>query len=91
MTYSKAIAVAVDMLGAAVFWEKPDVTISSLCAMAIAGGHANWRWRALASFLEKVDPGHLDGAIKSDLARSIAIQAALATYQPVSSTFHQPK
>ena len=71
MTYAKRLAIVIDWLGAALFWNKPvGVTISGLCALRVASGQAKRRGRALAWLLEKIDPGHLEGARAGDIQRA---------------------
>lgn len=73
-TYTFRLAIVIDYFGAVLFWNKPPgVTISSICALRMATGKANRRWRALARFLEWLDPGHLKGARDGDIARAQAV------------------
>lgn len=46
-TYTNQVAVALDELGAAVFFNRKGVTISSLCRAVLLAdaGHTDWAWR----------------------------------------------
>lgn len=60
------LLIAIDQLLNALRGGDPDETISSVCAKRIASGTKSRSWKALAWFLELVDPGHLSRAVEWD-------------------------
>ena len=56
-----------------VFWRthKP-MTISSKCGLALRRGETTTALARLGRTLNKLDPGHTDGAIKDDIIRAKA-------------------
>lgn len=65
------LAIAVDILFASFLWDKPDVTISSLCGLAL---RANPKVRTfngyLGRILNKIQPNHCELAIQFDIQRA---------------------
>lgn len=92
-TYSHNVLYGIDCLGAVLFWNQPDVTISSLCRVVQLYDFAPalvpqlpalkfWRWqiavlRFLAPILDKLEAGHCELARKADLARAERTKALL--------------
>lgn len=85
MTYLKAVALAVDDLGAAVLLNRNDLCISAACGL-VRTGHASGlqlhRWQTI--FLKGVGtaldffwPGHCEGAIGGDINRANSTIALL--------------
>lgn len=70
-TYTHTLALSVDLLLCSWLWNRTDVTISSLCWLRMRES-PNRRWRALAWFLERIDPGHLSKARQADIERAKA-------------------
>lgn len=61
------------MLTASVFWNRVDITVSSLCGLQLrrrAAGKGFQRGLAkLGDALEWLNPGHCEAAIRADFAR----------------------
>jgi hypothetical protein len=82
-TYSHTVALGVDRLGAALVFNQPDITISSLCWIVLNGEKLKiaedalvelklWRWQRFAlkwigHGLEYFWPGHTEAARLGDL------------------------
>ena len=77
-TYSHTVALGIDRLGAALFFNQPDITISSLCWIVRAGASSHRsalkanrvQEKALlwiGDFLEHFWPGHCADARQGDL------------------------
>lgn len=89
-TYSHTIILGVDRFAAAVFFNRADVTISSLCwlvraypAQTVAQRAAlkpwqQWVLKQIGSGLEAISPGHCAAARASDLAIYASATALLA-------------
>ena len=87
-TYSHTVAFGFDRLGAAVLFNQPDITISSLCWVVREGSvvmverlkASPWQlwllWR-IGNFLERFWPGHCDAARQGDLDTSHRSQVLL--------------
>lgn len=80
-SYSYTVALAIDRFGAAVIFNEPDITISSLCwvvrlgtpAQVAAFKFSSWQrlvLRGIGSGLEFFWPGHCAGARDEDIAVS---------------------
>jgi hypothetical protein len=81
-TYSHTVALGVDRLGAALVFNQPDITISSLCWI-VRQVHSEdmvqrlklypwqlWLLRRIGNFLEHFWPGHCADARQGDLDTS---------------------
>lgn len=68
-TYSHTLAIAVDILTASVFWNVEDVTVSSLCGLAIRKGLTTSFLGRLGWVLNKISKNHCELAIAADLDR----------------------
>lgn len=70
---------AVDVLFASWFWKKVDVTISSLCGLALRKNPNVRTFNGyLGRLLNKIQPGHTEMAIASDIARAQEILKVLS-------------
>ena len=74
MTYNKGyvvlIARTIDILTCTWIWRDYDVTISSMTGLEMRKLHPK-RWaRTLNAFLNWLEPGHCEGAIKADIERA---------------------
>lgn len=68
------IARAVDVLLASWFWKKQDCTISSLCGLALRQDPNVRTFNGyLGRLLNRIQPGHTESAIASDLAKAQAV------------------
>lgn len=87
-TYSHTLALALDRAAAAVIFNEPDITISSLAWMVRSGSDAQraslklhgWQrscLRFVGSALEYFWPGHLDAARLGDIQTSQRAAALL--------------
>lgn len=92
-TYSHNMLLALDMWGAAVFWNRPDITISSMCGLVmLADQHAEWRpnveglklyrWqiavlRFLGPILNRIQANHCQLAIYADIQRAQQLMSTL--------------
>lgn len=90
-TYAHTVLVGLDDLGAAILFNRDDVTISSLCGLqrrADAGKDQRIQWldlhgwqvgflRGLWYVLEWIKRGHCEAAITADRARGASMQALL--------------
>lgn len=76
-TYTYKIAVSVDVLTASIFWNRTDLTVSSLCGLELrkvaAGKGGVWSLVQLGRFLNRLSKDHCESAIRGDA------QAALNT------------
>lgn len=92
-TYSHTLALALDRAAAAVIYNEPDITISSLCWVVRSGSvTANatlklYRWqaaslRAIGSALEYFWPGHCARARTGDIATSTRARTLLGALTP---------
>lgn len=72
------IARAVDVLFASWFWNKTDVTISSLCGLALRKDPNVRTFNGyLGRILNKIQANHCEKAIADDIARAKAILEVL--------------
>lgn len=71
-TYSHTLAIAVDMATASIFWNRADVTVSSLCGLELRKASGNWFLRGLGRALNHLQSGHCESAIAADRARGQA-------------------
>lgn len=80
-TYTHTLAIGIDSLGAAIFFNEPDLTISSLAWIVRSGSSAQQRqlelygWQrsalvAIGAALEYFWPGHCASARLGDISRS---------------------
>jgi hypothetical protein len=76
--YVKRVLLGIDQLGNTIIGGAPDETIS-----ARAGRNAKRRgWRVLVRVLNTIDPGHTDGAIRSERVGSQQADAYRDVYDP---------
>lgn len=78
-TYSHTLAIAVDMATASVFWNKEDITVSSLCGLALRANRSTSFPGRLGAILNKIQTNHCELAIQADLTRAQAIITLLST------------
>lgn len=94
-TWSNRVLIALDQLAAAIFFNRDDVCVSSLCRV-VQNADAGVRdfparlaslklkpWqidflRWLAPKLDKMEPGHCEKSLQSDIARADATKALLS-------------
>lgn len=92
-TYSHNVLLAIDELGAMLFWNTPDITISSMCGIVMAADqHVEWkenlaalrlyRWqeailRWLGPRLNEIQANHCYLAIQADQARAQRVMQIL--------------
>lgn len=77
-TYTHTIAVAVDVFTASLIWNHYDITVSSLCGLALRADPDGTSFRCrLGRLLNGLFPGHCEAAIASDAARAVAALATL--------------
>lgn len=92
-TYSHTVALGVDRLGAAVIYNEPDITISSLCWIVRSGTDQQraalklYRWqllslRGIGNGLEYFWPGHCARARTGDIQTSARARALLGAVTP---------
>lgn len=73
------LAVAIDVLLASWFWKVPDVTISSLCGLALRKDPKVRSFNGyLGRLLNRIQTEHTEKAIAHDLARAEAIKVLLS-------------
>lgn len=87
-TYSHTVALAVDRFAAAIIFNEPDITISSLCWFVLNPAKpiqklklSGWQFRLLnwiGSRLEQLFPGHCAAARQGDLYTSARARDLLA-------------
>lgn len=65
-TYSFTLAVATDVLTASIFWNRKDVTVSSLAGMAIRAGKTKSLLGRIGKILNWIQTGHCESAIAYD-------------------------
>lgn len=86
-TYTHTLALALDRAAAAVIFNEPDITISSLCWIALNKAPGlddlklyQWQYEALVRIgggLEYFWPGHCAEAVQGDLGTSVRSQLLL--------------
>ena len=76
--YARNILIAIDQLANAVLAGDPDETISSRAAKRL---HIRG-WAALASVLERIDPGHMARSIEADEGGDAAWRAVARAIRP---------
>lgn len=76
-TYTHTLAIAADMGTASIFWNREDVTVSSLCGLELRKPAGNWFLRALGRLLNRVQANHCELAIAADRARAQSTIALL--------------
>jgi hypothetical protein len=77
-TWLQFLLIGIDDLGAVVFFNRPGITISSLCKLAMAGEDTPlklWPWqrRVLLWIGARLGHAHCDAAALADLERARAI------------------
>lgn len=85
-TYTHALVIAVDMLGSAILWSRKtaDVTISAMCGLELRktqypGMVYSRRLVWLARVLNRIQAGHCEAAIASDMERLDVARALLVS------------
>jgi len=79
MNYVKILAVSVDIFLASIFWNKPDVTISSLCGLALRKDPNVRSFEGyLGRMLNRIQKDHCEHAIASDIIRAQGILKVLS-------------
>lgn len=92
-TYTHTLALALDRAAAAVFFNEPDITISSLCWVVRSGsvtanaalklyGWQAFALRAIGRALEYFWPGHCARARTGDIDTSTRSRALLGALTP---------
>ena len=92
-TYSHTVLLGVDRLGAAVVFNEPDITISSLCWIVRSGSPGQndqlklYDWqrgtlRAIGAALEFFWPGHCARARTGDIQTSSRARSLLGALTP---------
>ena len=81
-TYSHTLAIAVDMLTASIFWNDEDVTVSSLCGVALRKGQTTTFLARLGKILNKIQANHCEMAITADKARAAQTITFLSSIPP---------
>jgi hypothetical protein len=76
-TYSHTLAIAIDILTASIFWNVEDVTVSSLCGLALRSGRSSSFLGRLGRVLNRIQSNHCELAIAADLARAEACRTLL--------------
>lgn len=84
-TYTHTVIITVDVLGASLFWNRSDLTISSLCGLELrkkaAGQGSVWSLVQLGRFLNWINTGHCEAAINADAQRAVnALRSLGAKY-----------
>lgn len=69
-TYTYKVAISVDVLTASIFWNRTDLTVSSLCGLELrkkaTGKGAIWSLVQLGRFLNWLNKDHCESAIRGD-------------------------
>jgi hypothetical protein len=84
-TYLHTLLVALDQFGAAVFFNRADLTVSAMCWLVRKGRTEDLRpgrWQTwllvhIGNVLEWVQPGHLEAARVGDLIRANSVRLML--------------
>jgi hypothetical protein len=79
-TYAHTVAVAIDQFWAAILFNRPDLTISAMCGLVLAGRGAVLKANRVQTFvlrvtgraLNAVFTGHCDQAMAADIERAQA-------------------
>lgn len=77
-TYSHTVLIAVDQFAAAVVFNRPDLTVSSMCWMVMTGNDStlklnkpqHWALAKLGSVLNRIQAGHCEQAAAGDTDRA---------------------
>ena len=77
-TYSHTLLIALDDFGAAIIFNRPDLTISTLCYLVVNGKDASlklWRWQTavlkwLGPWLDRIQKDHMALAREGDSERA---------------------
>jgi len=85
-TYAHSVLIGLDDLGAGVFFNRNDITISSLCRLSQLGQLgplklAAWQivfLKILAPTLDRIQPNHCELARQGDIARAQSMIALLS-------------
>jgi hypothetical protein len=82
-TWLQFLLIGIDDLGAVIFFNRPGITISSMCQLAMAGKDAPlklWPWqrKVLLWLGARLGHVHCEAARLADLERVRAIEAYLA-------------
>lgn len=81
-TYSHTLTIAADIFTASIFWNTEDVTVSSLCGLALRRGETTTFLARLGTLLNKIQTDHCELAIAADLSRSTQASALLNSIPP---------
>lgn len=89
-TYTHTLAIAVDQLGAAVIFNRPDLTISTLCWVVMSGDAQPlklalwqiWSLRCLGPILNRIQANHCAQAREGDMERAQSTLLLLSPAQP---------
>lgn len=89
-TYTHTLAIAVDQLGAAVIFNRPDLTISTLCWIVMSGDPQplklapwqTWMLARLGPILNRIQENHCVQAREGDAQRAQATLLLLSPAQP---------
>lgn len=78
------VLLTVDYAVSGFFWGLPGMTISARCGIAQLSGETGLRakvLRKLGAWLDKLEPGHCQGAIAGDLLRIARTRARLEPWK----------
>lgn len=101
-TYPHTVLIAVDQFAAAVIFNRPDLTVSTMCWMVRSGNDASLKlagWQRLSltligDGLEKFWPGHCASASQGDLDRAQltveSLKAVIAGSTPAIDALAHP-
>jgi hypothetical protein len=84
-TYSHTVLIAIDQFAAAIIFNRPDLTVSTMCWMVMTGNDAGlklspwqrWILVKLGPLLNKVQTNHCKAARDGDYARAESTLAML--------------
>lgn len=84
-TYSHTVLIAVDQFAAAIIFNRPDLTISSMCWMVMTGNDSTlklntaqrWILAKLGPVLNRIQANHCEEAAVGDYMRSIRTSCTL--------------
>jgi hypothetical protein len=80
-TYSFTLAITLDVVTASVFWNRRDVTVSSLCGMAIRAGKTSSLLGRIGKVLNWLQTDHCEQAIAYDMSVANSTLQFLTTRQ----------
>lgn len=91
-TYSHNFLLALDMWAAMVVFNRPDLTVSTMCWMVASGNDQSlklWKWQRailvwLGPKLDKIQAHHCEGAAFADYDRAQATMNALAVLRTMA-------